>query len=67
MNAPEWKFIAIGCLGAIVAGGSHTVFAILLAEIMAVCVVLYSSLYVSGTHSRTHISVHYFTDLFLIF
>ena len=36
MNAPEWKSMVIGCLGAMVNGSCHPVLGILLAEIISV-------------------------------
>lgn len=39
MNAPEWLYIVIGCLGALVNGASQPAFAILFAEIIGVSII----------------------------
>ena len=36
MNSPEWSFIAIGCVAAMVTGALQPCFAIIFAEIMGV-------------------------------
>lgn len=45
MNAPEWKYLVVGLIGALVLGGSFPVFAILFGDFFGVGLKLFKLLY----------------------